>query len=72
MSRAPLASPMRRLPVTELCLERRRLSLPHGSLGLAGLRCGRRARTTDMGVVGGVPGDGGFVGVMNSGQVPLF
>jgi hypothetical protein len=26
----------------------------------------------DLGAVGGVPGDGGFIGVVNSDWVPLF
>jgi hypothetical protein len=34
------------------------LRLPRGSLRLVGLRCGTRERTTDMGTVGGDPGDG--------------
>jgi hypothetical protein len=45
-------------------------------LGLAGPRCGRRPRAVDMDAVGEVPGDWGgdrgFVGVMNSDQIPLF
>jgi hypothetical protein len=44
----------------------------HGSLGLVGLRCGRRAHTVDMEAVGEIPGDGGFVGVMNNDRVALF